>query len=110
MRMDKRRRLERAGWRVGTVQEFLGLTDEESAFIELKLLLAEHLRQLRLRRRWSQVRLSRFLGSSQSRVARMEGGDRSVTLDLLVKALLKVGATRQGLARLIAAPTHRSAA
>lgn len=41
MRADKRSRLEAKGWRVGTVEEFLGLTPEEAALVEIRLKLAD---------------------------------------------------------------------
>ncbi len=110
MRKDKRQRLERAGWRVGSAAEFLGLTAEEAAFIELKFALAQHLKQRRLAQNLSQTELSKLLRSSQSRVAKMEAGDRSVSLDLLVRSLLAVGATRRDLARMIEGSARRRAA
>ena len=109
MRKVKRRRLERAGWRVGSTREFLGLSDEEAAFIELKLSLAQSLRKERQKQGLSQMQLAKLLESSQSRVAKMEAGDRSVTLDLLVRSLLAIGTTRRQLARIIVAE-RRSAA
>src|SRR5581483_4278956 len=42
----------------------------------------------------SQAVVAKRLGSSQSRVAKMEAGDPSVSLDLLLRALLALGATR----------------
>jgi ribosome-binding protein aMBF1 (putative translation factor) len=109
MRKAKRMRLERAGWRVGSTREFLGLTDEEAAFIELKLSLAQSLRRERQRQGLTQMQLAKRLESSQSRVAKMEAGDRSVSLDLLVRSLLAIGTTKRQLARMIAAE-RRSAA
>lgn len=110
MKNDKKRRLERAGWKVGTVREFLGLTDEEAAMIELKLQLARALRVERTRRNLTQGELSRRLGSSQSRIAKMEAGDPSVSLDLLVRSLLKLGASRRDLARHLVPRARRRAA
>jgi predicted transcriptional regulator len=101
MREEKRKRLERKGWRIGTAQEFLGLSSEESAYIELKLRLAEGLRERRARKRMSQVELAKLVRSSQSRVAKMDAGDPSVSIDLLVKTLLALGVTRQELAEVI---------
>jgi predicted transcriptional regulator len=101
MREDKKRRLETKGWRVGTVKEFLRLSDQEAAYIELKLRLAKSLRDRRRRQRITQVALARALKSSQSRVAKMEAGDPSVSLDLLVRSLLALGASRRELARII---------
>ena len=104
MRKAKRTRLEAAGWRVGTVKDFLGLSDEEVAFIELKLALARSLRVRRQRRGLTQAQLAKLIESSQSRVAKMEAGDRSVSLDLLVRSLLAMGTTKRQLAGIIAAP------
>jgi hypothetical protein len=98
MRRDKRSRLERKGWRVGSVQQFLGLSEEEMAYVELRLRLADSLRKRRQRSNLSQVALAQLIGSSQSRVAKMESGDPSVSLDLLVRSLLALGATNRDLA------------
>jgi transcriptional regulator with XRE-family HTH domain len=84
-------------------REFLGLTDEEAAYIEVKLRLASSLRVRRRRRRLTQAELARLLRSSQSRVAKMEIGDPSVSLDLLVRSLLALGASTVELSRIISA-------
>jgi ribosome-binding protein aMBF1 (putative translation factor) len=98
----KKKRLKQAGWRTGSVAEFLELSPEESELIELKLRLSELVKKARLSRHLSQVKLAERLGSSQSRVAKLEAGDPSVSLDLLVRASLASGATRKDLARAIA--------
>jgi len=110
MNATKRSRLEASGWTVGDAQAFLGLSDEEQAFIDLKLALAYNLRRLRMKLGLTQTQLAHRLESSQSRVARMEAGDRSVSVDLLVRALLSLGATRRDLARIIAVPGRGRAA
>jgi DNA-binding XRE family transcriptional regulator len=101
MKKSKRAKLEAAGWAVGSVQEFLGLSDAEAALIEMKLSLSRSLRDRRQRRGLSQVELAKRLGSSQSRVAKMEAGDPSVSMDLLVSSLLVLGASAADLARVI---------
>lgn len=101
MRRSKKKRLEARGWKVGTAQEFLGLSDEESAYVELRLLLADSLRHRRQKRNLSQTDLAKLLHSSQSRVAKMEGGDPSVSIDLLIRSLLALGASNRDLARTI---------
>jgi predicted transcriptional regulator len=101
MRKSKQERLEAKGWRFGTVQDFLGLSDEEAAYVELRLRLADSLRQRRQKRNLSQTDLAKLLHSSQSRVAKMEGGDPSVSIDLLVRSLLALGASSRDLARTI---------
>ena len=101
MRSSKRERLEKKGWKVGTVEEFLDLSPEESAYIEMKLRLSESLRRRRKRRKLSQVQLAKLIKSSQSRVAKMEGGDPSVSIDLLIRSLLALGASNRELAKVI---------
>jgi ribosome-binding protein aMBF1 (putative translation factor) len=99
----RRERLERAGWRVGSSEEFLALTKEETAYAELKLRLADAVAARRRKRGLSQVRAAQLLGSSQSRVAKMEAADASVSVDLLVRALLKLGASPRDVGKAIGA-------
>jgi DNA-binding XRE family transcriptional regulator len=101
MRKDKKAKLERAGWKVGSVADFLGLSAAEAALVELRLTLSRSLRERRARRRLSQEQLAKLLGSSQSRVAKMESGDPSVSIDLLIRSLLAMGATPKDLAHVI---------
>jgi hypothetical protein len=110
MKPEKRKRLEAAGWRVGTASEFLGLTDEEAALIELKLDLARAVKAERMSRKMTQEELGERLGSSQSRVAKMEGGDPSVSIDLLIRALLRLGVNRRDLVRHLSVSTSKHAA
>jgi len=102
--MDKAKKdqLVAAGWRTGDAAAFLELTEEEAAFNELKLALADFLRELRTQNSWTQSQVARRLGSSQSRVAKMEAADASVSLDLLIKSLLALGASRGEVGRVIA--------
>jgi hypothetical protein len=104
MRESKKKRLEAKGWKVGSAEEFLDLSPEEAAYIELKLKLSESLRRQRQRKKLTQVQLARLVRSSQSRVAKMEAGDPSVSLDLLIRSLLAMGASRRELARIISQP------
>jgi ribosome-binding protein aMBF1 (putative translation factor) len=103
MKVNKRRKLEDAGWKVGSSQDFLGLTDEEVEFIEMKLALSSKVREQRAKKGLSQTELAKLLGSSQSRVAKMESGDASVSVDLLLKALLALGLPRKKVAQVLAA-------
>lgn len=93
------KKLQAAGWKVGSTKDFLKLTDEEAMLVELKLSLTGALKQARVKRHLSQVDLAQRMGSSQSRVAKIEAGDPTVSLDLIVRALLAAGATRQELQR-----------
>jgi predicted transcriptional regulator len=84
VRGEQRRRLVARGWKVGTTRQFLRLSPEEAADVELKVRLAMGLRDWRRRRKLTQADLAKRLESSQSRIARMEAGDPSVSLDLLI--------------------------
>src|SRR5262249_33771139 len=101
MKQSKRARLEAAGWKVGTVAEFLGLSREEEELVELRLLLGQALRQRRESAHLTQIEAARKLGSSQSRVAKMEAAEETVSLDLLIRSLIRLGATRKDVARVI---------
>ena len=104
MDMDtkKKKDLESKGYKVGTVEEFLSLSSEESEYIELKLALSEALIKHRKKSNLTQAQLAKMLKSSQSRVAKMEKGDPTVSVDLLVKSLLAMGADKKSIARAIA--------
>ena len=98
MKKDQRKKLESAGWVVGSVKEFLGLSEADAVLIEMKLALSQSLRDRRKKEGLSQVQLAERLQSSQSRVAKMEAGDPSVSMDLLVSSLLLLGASSAELA------------
>lgn len=107
MNAAKRERLEEAGYHVTTVADFLGLTTEESDLIEIKLDLTYALRKQRKVSGLSQTDLAERLGSSQSRVAKMEAGDPGVSIELLIRALLATGITRDDLATVMAGQTSQ---
>jgi hypothetical protein len=102
MNVKKKQQLEAHGWHVGSADEFLGLSTAEAAYIELKLTLSAHLKRRRQQQKLTQVELAKRLQSNQSRVAKMEAGDPSVSLDLLIRSLLALGLTPTDLARIIA--------
>jgi len=102
MDSKKKRALESKGWAVGDTADFLNLSPEEARFIELKLALSASLKAERLKQGVTQTELAKLLGSSQSRVAKMEAGDPSVTVDLLLKALLTLGLSKRQVAKIIA--------
>mgnify|MGYP006159768409 CR=1 FL=1 len=101
MDLAKRQLLEAAGWKVGTVEEFLELTPVESELIELKLALGRKLKEIRKSQNISQKELAKRMESSQSRVAKIESGDSSVSLDLITRALCLSGVTRRQIAEAI---------
>ncbi|MBP0022046.1 MAG: helix-turn-helix transcriptional regulator [Cyanobacteria bacterium SBLK] len=93
MDIAKRQRLEKAGWQVGDTEDFLQLSPEEIAFIDLKLTLSQRLKELRLQRNLSPEKLAQKLQSSEANIARIEAGDPSISLDLIVRTMLSLGAT-----------------
>ena len=101
MKEAKTRKLEKAGWTLGTPKEFLGLTDQEAALIEIKLALARGIKERRISLRLTQEDLAKQLRSSQSRIAKMEASDATVSMDFLVRSLLVLGATTQEVGRVI---------
>lgn len=101
MKKSKRARLEAAGWRLGSAGDFLDLTPEEAAFVETKLALSHTLRLRRTAQRLSQLALAKRLHSSQSRVAKMEAADATVSVDLLLRALFALGARPRDVATAI---------
>ena len=101
MKKSKIDRLRSAGWKVGDARNLLGLSDEEVALIELKLGLAELLREERERQHLTQATLAERLGSSQSRIAKLEAGAPSVSLDLMVRVAFSLGISPRDLGRRI---------
>lgn len=103
MKSEKKKKLRKKGWKVGSTKELLGLTDAEEQLIELKLALAKAVAQTRKKRRLTQVQVAKLIESSQSRVAKIEAGDASVSMDLLVRTLLALGSDNKDVARVIRA-------
>ena len=103
MSTAKLKRLKAAGWKAGSAGDFLQLSDEEAMLAELKLMLTDAIKTSRQKRGLSQIDLARKMGSSQSRVAKIEAGDHSVSLDLIMRAFFATGATRRELQRVFGA-------
>ncbi len=101
MQSSKRKRLQKAGWKAGSAADFLNLSPEEARVVELRLALADCLREVRTKKRLTQKAVATKINSSQSRVAKMEAGDQSVSLDLMFRSLFTLGVSRTELARAI---------
>lgn len=101
--MDKRKqkRLEAKGWKVGTAAELLGMTPAESSLVEIRLALSKKVRERR-QKQMTQAELAKRIESSQPRIAKVEAGDQSVSIELLMRALLATGATPKEIGRTIA--------
>lgn len=101
MKAAKRKLLEKKGWKVGSSVDFLGLSEEETAYIELKLSLSDSVKEARVREKLTQADLAKLVQSSQSRVAKMEAGDPTVSINALIKTLLALGVSRRQVAKAI---------
>lgn len=101
MKTSKRKKLEAAGWKVGSASEFLELSDAEDMLVNMKLALAANVKSMRQRQNMTQQELARRIGSSQSRVAKMEVADPSVSMELLVRSLAALGASRTQIGRIV---------
>ncbi len=101
MDQAKIERLEAKGWKVGSVSDFLDLTDEESVLVEIKLALSQNLKERR-QKLMTQCELASKMSSSQPRIAKAENGDASVSIELLIRAMLATGATPQDIGQVIA--------
>lgn len=101
MKASKRKKLEAAGWKVGSVSEFLELSDAEAMLVNMKLALAKKVKELRQSKKITQNELAELIGSSQSRVAKLETADRSVSMELLVRSLATLGASRAQIGKIV---------
>jgi len=99
--MDKKKilKLQQRGWEIGNAADFLGLSQEESNYVDLKVSLSQYLQKKRLTRHMTQENLARLIHSSQSRVAKMEKSDSSVSIDLMIRSLLALGTSKKELAK-----------
>ena len=101
--MDQKtsKKLEDKGWKVGTVSDFLELSPEEAILIEIKLALSHSLKERR-QSLMTQSDLAEKIHSSQPRVANAENGDASVSIELLIRAILATGASTKDIGQVIA--------
>jgi len=93
MKADKLARLQATGWKVGSAKDFLQLSEEEARLVALKFSLISAVKKSRIKHKLSQIDLAQRMKSSQSRIAKIEAGDPSVSLDLIVRALIASGST-----------------
>ena len=88
---QKRAGLEAAGWKVGDAADFLRLTEEEQQIIEFRLMVGRGVRRLRESHHLTQQQLAERIGSSQSRVAKIEAASHEVSLDLMLRGFFSAG-------------------
>lgn len=98
----KKKRLEAKGWRVGSVREFLQMSEAETELVEMRLRLAHAFATARGLMEITQAAAAKLIGSSQSRVAKLESGDSSVSIELAIRALLSLGENRREIGAVIA--------
>jgi hypothetical protein len=89
------------GWVEGSARELLGLSREESAIVEMRLRLCDGVRSKRIAQGITQQGLAVRIESTQPRVVKLERGEASFEMMLL--ALLALGASRREIARVLAA-------
>jgi transcriptional regulator with XRE-family HTH domain len=106
MNADRKKRLEAAGFKFGTVGELFNLSEAEELLVDVKVALAEAIRELREVRSLSQADLARLIGSGQARVSKLERSLESTSLDTLFRCMLVLGASRQDLAKTIGRSTR----
>ena len=105
MKKEKIRNLERKGWKVGTASDFLNLSREEEEYIELKLALSNYFQKLRKKKHLTQMQVAETIKSSQSRVAKIERAEASVSLDLIVRSLIALGSSKKDIGKVMLAKT-----
>jgi transcriptional regulator with XRE-family HTH domain len=101
MDLKKKKRLEADGWTVGSVEDLLDLSPLQLAYVDLTIYLGEEIKGLRKINGLTQTALANLMGSSQSRVAKLEKGDPSVSFDLMLRAFLHLGVPPKMLGLLI---------
>jgi ribosome-binding protein aMBF1 (putative translation factor) len=101
MEKNKRDKLKEKGYQIGSVADFLELTPEEEAYIDIRLDISNMVKAQRAKRGWTQEQLARSIGSSQSRIAKLEGGDPGISMDLMIKALLRLGTSKKQIGKLL---------
>lgn len=105
MKKEKIKNLEKKGWKVGTVSDFLHLSREEEEYIELKLALSHYFQELRKKKNLTQVQVAQKIKSSQSRVAKIERAESSVSLDLIVRSIIALGSSKKEIGKVMLAKT-----
>jgi ribosome-binding protein aMBF1 (putative translation factor) len=106
----KRVKLLNQDWKIGNAADFLNLSSQEARYIELKVGLAQYLQKKRTAKHLTQANLAKMIHSSQSRVAKMEQSDSTVSVDLLVRSLFALGTSRIELAKVFSHNQFKKAA
>jgi len=97
----KKHKIEAKGWKVGDVDEFLGLDKADMAIVEMKVALALAIVAKRKQCHWTQLEMAKAMKSSQSRIAKIEHADPTVSMELMLRYLFTLGVTRQEVAQVL---------
>lgn len=89
-------------WKSGSAYDFLELSAEEIELVEIRLAFSRKMKELRLASGRTQAQIAKLIQSSQSRVAKIEAGDPSISLDRQIKSLIMLGLTRKQVGKLMA--------
>ncbi len=98
----KQSKIENAGFRVSSVQEFFDLSEAETSIIEMRLTLAKAIRTARAKKKLTQAQLAQLIKSSQPRIAKIEAGDPDVSIEQMVKSALALGLSRKQIGKVMA--------
>lgn len=100
MDAERKKKLEAAGWKFGDYADFLGMTPEEKAIVEIRLAATREMERLRAENPISQEELARRMGTKQPNVSKLFKNPGNATLDTLFRALLALGSTPKKIAAL----------
>lgn len=99
MDKDKKEKLEAAGWKVGSTEDFLGLSNEKMRYIDTKISLSRLLKKARNKRGVTQDELADHLDTSQARIAVLEKGESGVSIDAIIRALYALNVNQEEINR-----------
>jgi len=99
----KKKKLKAAGFKVGSASEFLELNDTEAALVAIRVSLAQGVRKRRKAAGLTQAAVAKKAGTTQARVAKAENANPEISLDLLMRLLISLGANPKQIAKAIAA-------
>jgi ribosome-binding protein aMBF1 (putative translation factor) len=100
MNIEKRKRLEAAGWVSGDAADFLGMSPEEARLLKIKLNLAREIESQRKKKGISQTALAAQIDMKHPNFARLKKNPERVTMDVLFKILLSLGNSPKRIAAL----------
>ena len=100
MDIEKRKRLEAAGWKFGTVEEFLNLSQAESTYIKIRIELHHKLREYMKKKSYTYTQLGKLLNLPKSTIKKIEIGGPGLTIDLMIRSLLEIGVTGKEIANI----------